>query len=143
MPSKRSLRILIIADFLLLVLSIVGAFVSEASLPEPLRAYEQARSEADFTVKEWVLVGVSVPLVIAWLVSSVGLFFFWRSARTMYLVTLIGSSAVTPFTDAYITAGWVQVIDGVSLIVTGIVLALIYASPLKESFEPPKNVASL
>ncbi len=142
MPSKRLLRILIIADFILVALSIVGALVGESSLPESLRAYEQARSEADLTVKEWVLVGVSAPLLIAWLVSSFGLFFFWRPARAMYLVTVVGSLAVTPFTDVYITAGWVEAIEGVSLIVTGIVLALIYASPLKDLFEKPKNAVN-
>lgn len=142
MPSKRLLRILVIADFLLVILSIIGALVGESSLPEPLRAYEQARSEADFTVKEWVLVGVSAPLIIAWLVSNVGLFFFWRSARTMYLVTVVGSLAVTPFTDVYITAGWVSAIEGMSLINTGIVLTLIYASPLKDLFEKPKNAVN-
>ena len=35
MPLKRLLRILIIADFLLVILSIVGALVGESSLPEP------------------------------------------------------------------------------------------------------------
>ena len=35
MPSKRLLRILIIADFILVALSVVGAQVGESSLPEP------------------------------------------------------------------------------------------------------------
>jgi hypothetical protein len=139
MLSKRSLRILIIAQLVLIVLSIVVAFTSESSLPEPLRAYEQARSDVDMTIRHWVLLGTGVLLIVGLLVSSIGLMVFWRPARPLYLATNIAMIAWTPFAGPYVTAGWVQAIDGVSLITIGVVLALIYWSPLSDLYEKPKS----
>jgi hypothetical protein len=88
MLSTRSFRILVITDLLLVALSVVVGIMGEASLPEPLRAYEQAQSETDVAPSEWVVIGVGIPLIIAVLVASIGLMVFWRPARPLYLATV-------------------------------------------------------
>lgn len=140
MLSKSSLRILIITDLLLVALSIVVGIMGQSSLPEPLRAYEQAQSEAEMMPREWIVVGVGIPLSIAMLVASIGLMAFWEPARPLYLATVVVAILLTPLAGPYISSGWAQAIDGASLTITGVVLAIVYFSPLSDLYVKPKNV---
>lgn len=145
MLTKRNLRLLVIADLLLVVLGVVVGLLSEDSLPEPLRVFVRAQREADrdadLTTNEWIGVAIGFPLIIAMLVSHVGLFLFWRPARVLYVASLIGLIALSLFLGPHVSTGWVQAIDTASLTITGMVLALIYWSPLKELYEKPKETA--
>jgi len=122
---------------------IVGAVVSlltESALPEPLRAFLKAESEAEVTVREMIMFAAAIPLLILLLVSSIGLFFFWRPARILYLITSVAGLLVTPFFGPYVDAGWGTTFDEAATIVSGVILALIYFSSLKELYEKPKVV---
>jgi hypothetical protein len=141
MLTKRSLRVLIVANLILIAVSVVVGIVGEAWLPEPLRAFEQTRAEADMTPNDWVLVCVGIPLLITVLVASIGLLAFWRPARPLYFVTIVVATLLTPLGGPYITLGWAQALDGVSFIVTGVVLAAIYFSPLRELYDRPHHAA--
>jgi hypothetical protein len=63
MLTKRSLRLLILADLVLIVAGAVVGMVGEAWLPEPLLAFEQARAEAEMETEDWVLLGSAIPLL--------------------------------------------------------------------------------
>lgn len=141
MLCKRSLRILIVVDLILIVISGIVSIVGEAWLPEQLQAFEQARAEADATTSDWVLMIVGVPLVIAVLMSFIGLLVFWHPARPLYFATLVAAALLTPFGGSYVTPGWAQAIDGVSSIVSGVLLAVIYFSPLRELYNRPQKAA--
>ncbi|HWN93509.1 MAG TPA: hypothetical protein VNT99_00630 [Methylomirabilota bacterium] len=138
---KTLLRFLIIANLALAIMIIVVDLVSASSLPEPLRAYRQAELESGITGRDLVLLKLAIPLLIVMLLSNIGLLVFWRPARPLYLVTLVAGSAWTPFAGPYVASGWSQSLQDTSLIVMGVVLALIYWSPLKDLYEKPKNVA--
>ena len=129
MLSKRSLRIMVVTDLLLVALSVIVGIMSEASLPEPLRAYEEAQAEADTTPSQWIAIAVGIPLIIAMLIACVGLLVFWGPARPLYLATVIVAILLTPLAGPYVSTGWAQAIDQASFIITGVVLAVIYFSP--------------
>lgn len=141
MLTKRSLRILIIVDLVLIAVGVAVGIVSEAWLPEPLRAFEQARAEADMMPREWILVGLGIPVIIAVLVASIGLMCFWRPARPLYLARIVVAAVLMPLSGPYITSGWAEAIESVSLTVSGVVLALIYFSPLRDLYARPQTAA--
>jgi hypothetical protein len=72
--------------------------------------------------------------------SVIGLFFFRRWARPLYLVTTILATLLLPVSGPYVASGWSQMIDELGLIVSGVILALIYWSPLKELFKRPTSL---
>ena len=142
MLTKRSLRILIVADLVLIAVGVAVGIVGEAWLPEPLRAFEQARAEADMTPRDWILLGVAIPLSIAVLVASIGLMCFWRPARPLYFASIVVAAVLMPLGGPYITSGWSEAFESVSLTVSGVVLALIYFSPLRDLYARPQTAAS-
>jgi len=111
-------------------------------LPEELQAYERAVAEADYSTREWVLLGVAIVLLICVLVSNIGLFVFWRPARLLYFCTLMGGVALAPFYGPYVDAGWGTLFGEAAMIISGVILALIYYSPLRGLYERPKPAAS-
>jgi hypothetical protein len=141
MPSKRFLRSLIVAEIAVGILYIIVSFFSEASLPAELRAYEEAQSEASLTRGDFVQLAVAIPLVIAALLARIGLFFFWRFARPLFLITLIADVLLTPLFGVSIETGWGQMLDQAAVVVSGVVLALIYFSPLRTLYEKAKEDA--
>ena len=137
MPSKGFLRILVVAEIVLGIISIVVSLLTESSLPEPLRAFLDAESEAEITGREMILLAAAIPLIILLIVSSIGLFLFWRPARILYLITIVTGLLLTPFFGPYVDAGWGTTFQEAAIIVSGIILTLIYFSPLKDLYEKP------
>jgi hypothetical protein len=135
MLTKRALRFLIVAELLLAIIGGVLTVFTTSLLPEELQAYEQAVAEAGYTTREWVLLGVGIVLLILVLISSIGLFVFWRPARLFYLLTLIAGVALAPFYGPYVDAGWGTLFQEAAMIISGVILALIYYSPLRDLYE--------
>jgi hypothetical protein len=139
MPSKGFLRTLIVAELVLGITSVVVSLFTESMLPEPLRAFVEAESEAEVTTHDMILLAAGIPLILLVLVSSIGLFVFWRPARILYVVTIVAGLLLTPFFGPYVDAGWGRVFEDAAVIVSGVILALIYLSPLKVLYERPKT----
>ena len=138
MFTKRALRFLLVAEILLAVTGGIVSVCTESLLPAELQAYEQAVAEADYTTRESVLLGVGIIFLAFVLVSSIGLFVFWPPARLLYFWTLIGGVALAPFYGPYVDAGWGQMFDEAAMIISGVILALIYCSPLRNLYERPQ-----
>ncbi|MEK7855071.1 MAG: hypothetical protein AAB288_03200 [Acidobacteriota bacterium] len=138
MPSRGFLRTLIVAEIFLGIISIFVSLLTESSLPEPLRAFLEAESEAEVTAREMMMLAVGIPLIVLLFVSSIGLFFFWRPARILYLITVGIGLLLTPFFGPYVDAGWGTTFEEAAVIVSGVILALVYFSPLKDLYEKPK-----
>lgn len=141
MPTKGLLRTLIVAELLIAIISVVVSLFTEFMLPEPLRAFLEAESEAEITMRDVVMIAVGIPLIILLLVSSIGLFFFWRPARILYSLAVILGLAMTPFFGPYVDAGWGTTFEEASIVISGVILALIYFSPLRDFYEKSKITA--
>jgi phosphoglycerol transferase MdoB-like AlkP superfamily enzyme len=141
-PSKRLLRILVVAELLMIVLGVAVALLTEPSLPEPLRDWVQAEAEVEPTAGFLVLTGFGFLMVVALVVSNIGLFFFWRFARPLYLVTTLAPVLLLPAFGPDVSSGWAAMFDDLGMILSGIIIALIYWSPLRDLFERPAPPAS-
>lgn len=78
---------------------------------------------------------LSLPLLLAGLVSVVGLLLFWRFSRPLALVSTVLGEILLPFFGPTIESGWVSMLDDCAGILWGAALALAYFSPARESFE--------
>jgi hypothetical protein len=134
MPSKSFLRILIVAEIGLGILGGVVSLLTASLLPESLRAFSEAKSQVEQSL---VTLRVAFPVIILSLVSSIGLFFFWRPSRILYLISSVLGLLLAPFLGPYVDAGWGRALEDAALVVSGVILALVYFSPLKSFYERP------
>jgi hypothetical protein len=84
------------------------------------------------------MLAIGIPMLILFIVSNIGLFLFWRPARTLYVITIIVGLLETPFFGPYVDAGFGTMFEDAAIIVSGVVLALIYFSPLKDLYNKPR-----
>lgn len=132
--TKEQFRWLVTATVAVSVAGLAVSFAGESSLPEPLLDYLAAQSEADLTLTDLALIGVVIPLTIAYVVSIIGLYRFWRLSRPlMVIVWSIGfilQSSLGPVVDW----GLATSLYGLGDVLTGIILAVIYMTPAKTWF---------
>jgi hypothetical protein len=70
----------------------------------------------------------------AWILSAIGMFFFRRIARSVFVLILIASTVSVPLYGLSVeTAGGAMLLD-VAHIADGIAVALAYFSPVKDRF---------
>ena len=137
-PTKTTLRLLIVVEVLLGIGSLVAYYLGEPSLPEALRTFEPEVFATAGVNALGVVLGILVLLLIALFIAWIGLFLFWRPARLIYLVVTVLALAVMPFFGPYVETGLSYTLTEATSIVAGIILALIYWSPLRDLFEKPK-----
>lgn len=71
---------------------------------------------------------------VAWIVCAVGLLLFRKIARSLFLVLIVLSTAMTPLYGVFIESAGGMALLGISQMADGVVLALAYLSPVKERF---------
>jgi len=137
-PTKKTLRVLIVAEIVFGFGSIIAYRLGATSFPETLR-HEGPSPFAELTGP---LYGITLILALLLLVvriaATVGLWVLWRPSRLLYLIiTVVTVLSGLPF-DAFgprVETGLSFTMIGISDIVAGIILGLIYFSPLKTHFE--------
>jgi hypothetical protein len=68
------------------------------------------------------------------LVASAGLIFFRRWGRRLFVVVSAVSVLLTPFGGLYVDVGWTVLVGSVAGIIEGMIIALMYFSPLRKMF---------
>ena len=116
------------------VLSCVLSGVLEPTLPEELHSYDAAASESPSRIFAVVYVALAVPVLILVITSHIGLFFFWRPARTLYLIGGIGILVMVVFDGPAIRTGWEGPFDYLAAVIYGSILGLIYFSPFRDLY---------
>jgi preprotein translocase subunit SecG len=132
---KTLLRVLIVGEIVFVVLSIVVGFLTESTLPDLLRDHLKYEREAGFTQRDAILAAGTVVLLALFLVCSLALFLCWRPARLLYLVTTILGLLLAPIYGPYVQTGWEVPLEDSAIVCAGVILGLIYFSPLKILFE--------
>jgi hypothetical protein len=135
--TVRTFRRLLILS---VVLPIVGALVSVATehrLPSQLREYVAAQSA---TLPSTVTLVGCLILLGAWIAAVVGLYRLKPFGRRLFLLTLVVGLTLTPALGPYVDSGWGQLFYQATFVLDGLLVALMYWSPLAEQFSGGREV---
>ena len=134
MSPRKLIRILIVAEVSAFVISCILSSVLERTLPEPLRTYSAATPPNPGLLFTVVYVSLAAPVLLLALVSHIGLFFFWRPARVLYLADGIGILVMVTLDGAAVRTGLEGTFDYLSAVIYGSILGLLYFSPLRDLY---------
>jgi hypothetical protein len=134
MNPKHLLIIAVISGWLLTAIGVTAALLLESSLPDELQAYLAKQAEIEYTPLVWTLFGIGLVTVILNLVSSIGLLFLRSWARIIYTVTLALLNIFMLFDGPTIESGIDGFFGGLSLIMSGFLICLIWFSDLAPRF---------
>lgn len=132
--TKGQFRWLVTASVFVTILGVIVSVVGESSLPVPLRDYMESQSEADLSTGDIVLVAVSIPLLIALVVSIIGLYCFWRFARPLTVIVWLIALVLQVFAGPTVDSGLATSLYELGAVLTGIILAVIYITPARAWF---------
>ena len=133
--SQRAFRLLIILKWLLVPLILVSSLWMERFLPLELSDYIQARRNAEPTNRDWVTFVSAIIFLFFSVIISVGLFRFRKWARKLLLPSYIAALLILSFNEPVVEIGLASALIYVSSVIDGVILTLVYYSPLKEVFE--------
>ena len=133
--TKGQFRWLVTMSIVTTIAGVVASFVGASSLPASLRDYLVAQQEADLTAGEIALAVIGIPLLIALLVSIIGLYRFWRFARPLTVIVWGVGLILQAFAGPTVDLGLVTSLYELGAVLTGIILAVIYMTPAKDWFE--------
>ena len=132
--TKNQFRALVVFTFLLTILGIVYDFFYADAITKKLFAYQDIL-EPDWSDTKLYLIGGSISLaVLTALAGYVGLIVFWNFARHLFLFASVLFLVITPFIGPYIASGVNQTLHDVVNVFSGLILALVYFSPVRNYF---------
>jgi len=132
MSSPKAFRCLLVCMAVLVVAAWAVWLLTRDSLPPDLKLYLNSRHSE-------IVSGGPSPLLLLFLivllmVSLVGLYCFWRPARTLYCGCLLVGVVQAVHLGPRVTTGWVAALDEVLSILSGVVLYMAFFSPVRERF---------
>jgi hypothetical protein len=128
--TKGQFRWLLTASIIATVLGIVISFAAESRLPQPLRDYLATETDA-LTITDMILVVIFIPLVVATILSVIGLYRFWNVARPLTLITWIVGLIIQPLLGPTVDHGLATSLYELAALLNGIIIAIIYLTPAK------------
>lgn len=132
--TKTHFRILVVCELLLVLISGIIDWVFPDETVALLTKYSDAL-ESDWSNTQAILIsGYLLVCVVYFLFSSLGLLLFWNSARLIYLLGFIIFMPVYFFTGVNVSSATGQALIDTTNVLSGVILALIYFSPVKLYF---------
>lgn len=134
--SKTQFRLLVIASFAFSIFGSMADLIFSDPLVKQISEYAESLEPEWSDTRIYVSIGYVLICIFYMLYTFLGLLLFWNSARHVYLAGLI---ILTPLCPALgigvmITSGISQALYDIGSILTGVVLALIYFTPIKKHF---------
>ena len=133
--SKSQFRILLVVSLLFAIFS--GAYEYMWSDPITDKVLDYAiEIEPELEGKRLVFVSVVGGFILLLtVISFVGLMLFRSWARHVYLVCLVVSLGLYPFMGVSVISGFGQLYYDASMVLSGVMLALMYCPPVAQHFE--------
>jgi hypothetical protein len=131
--NRTVFRALVALTVVTTVASSVISFAGVRYLPTALADYVRGGSGAVLSRTALAVVGYGGSLLVV--VAVVGLLFFWKPARALLLAALALDVLVSPFLGITVQLPLATTLDGISGVLTGMVVALAYFSPVANFFE--------
>ena len=133
--TQGRFRWLVTAWLVMIALGLIVSFAAQFALPPSLRAYRDAEWEADLNTRDLFVLIMGIPLLIAFLVSIIGLYRFWPSARPLTFLVLAGGLILQAVAGPVVDAGPAISLNQLAAVLNGVILSLVYLSPAKLWFE--------
>jgi len=141
--SQRSFQILVVFSQILAIAIVLVQYVTESSLPPELlgylNTYETILVPDRFALFELL---TNIPFLIETflgVLAAVGLILFRAWGRSVFLVYVGTVTALTVLTGPHVNTGWTGLVGYISSLAEGVILGLIYLSPIKELFKTQGN----
>ena len=118
-------------------------YLTESSLPPEILGYL-----ADYETilipdrLSFIELLTNIPFLVQTLLgilAAIGLILFRTWGRPVYLVYIAAALVITVLAGPYITTGWTAFIGYISSLTEGLILALMYFSPIRKMFGAQKE----
>ena len=137
--TAKTFRILVAAEILLMIATMVSDMVTGYQLPEELRPFQMGAGgsapEAEMRASEWVLAFGGLSIVTLVVVSLIGLLLLWRPARLLYTLSYVVAIPILLFAGPSVSTAITETVGELSSFLGGVIWALLYFSPIKRYFE--------
>lgn len=134
-------RRLILIWWVLLIVSIVGAGVTESYFfPPELSNYQESVAARELTVFDGLAIALAVPISIGLIVGSIGSYNFKPWARTLFLWSNLLSLVPSFLSGASIETGFTSFFASLDMLLTGGLLFTMYLPPIGDIFD--KHISS-
>jgi hypothetical protein len=141
---RRNFQIIVAFSQILAIGTIVVKYVTESSLPPELLGYLNNYETILIPDKQSVLeLLTNIPFLIHTLLgilAAVGLILFRTWGRPVFLVYIFAGLVVSLLTGPHIDTGWTVFVGYVCSITEGVILALIYFSPIRKMFKAQNEI---
>ena len=134
MNQPRLFRILIGAQIAVTLLEIAAAVRLERTLPPPLLAYVQARSQMPATNGRLAAIVADLLLAPLLIVALIALLRFWRIGPWLYLASLVGAFLVVLGAGPTVETAIETALNTAWSTIGGVILAMSLLSDLRGKF---------
>ena len=138
--TRTQYRALLVASWVLLVLAVATYFISKKSLPIELQQWLNDYNSSQVTRIPGYRLLIDVFYLAMNIVVASGLFFFQRWAKSLFIPLTLFGIALLMTSRVSIEVEWSRAISILANILNGVILALIYCSPVSRMFESKGDV---
>ena len=144
MMTKARFRAIYTLSMCLAIASLATSCAGESSLPPQLQDYLANRASTEPSAVEWALLAMAVPLLVACIVSFVGMLRFKSWSRPLTVATSVICTLLLPLFGPTVEPSVSTSLNYASSMLSGAVLALAYYSPAAVWFQQqPARAKSL
>jgi hypothetical protein len=136
---KRNFQILVVVhQFLIFGSLVVQALTDSWMLPE-MRSFlgielSVVNDVAEVTAPSRMMDALWWGMTVLSLLASVGVILFQRWGRTLFVLVSILGLLLIPFGGIYIDVGWTVLVGSAATIIEGMIISLMFFSPLRKLF---------
>lgn len=132
--SKGAFRILLAAYFLFdLAVSLYHAFFGMRVPNSVVRELYMLFGEP-VPIPQALALTLGVLSIVLFVWAALGLFFFWRGSRIIFVLLLVLFAAIAPLKPFYMISGWFEMFMHLRLLAHGFMICLVYFGPPREFF---------
>jgi len=126
--TKEKLHWLIALEVGLVLISFKMSWfgVDYIGLDETLRNWVVSEQERELSEREWILAYVAFGVLLLVIFSWIWLWMLKPYSRILYTLLAVSGFIFIPFMGVRVSNGWIDCIDGLATIITGMIIAVLY-----------------
>ena len=136
---RRNFQIIVVCSQLLAIGTVVVQYLTESSLPPELLGYLSNYETILVPDSQSILeLLTNIPFLIQTLLgilAALGLVLFRRWGRPVFLVYVAVELVLSLLTGPHVSTGWTVFVGYICSITEGVILALMYFSPVRKMFQ--------